>query len=215
MNSQYRQRILKLIEETIHDGEELSKMPWPTNRIEDKEIDEKYSRKNGVWEGKLNTLFTVMKGHLQPWYEGLTDGRTDHQIGTLYALKHAIENDWLTSVENLVVAEAFTDLLEQADYLLEKSFHVAAGTLGRAVLEEHLRKWCGRSGCVPTKKRPTLADFNMELYTKNHITKVTHAHVLAMIAIGNQAAHNEKVTVQEVERLLRDVRGFLQNHPLP
>src|SRR5579871_257497 len=180
MNSQYKQRLLKLIDDTIAVGEELDAM----DRGEDS------ARKSGLWVGKVYTLIHVMGDQIEVWRNGLFNGVTGHQIGTLRAIKYAVENDWLTSVENFVVAEAFNDLLEQADYLLEKSFHVAAGTLGRAVLEEHLRKWCSRVNCFPTKPKPTITDFKTELYKNGRLDKVTQMHVESMAAIGNQAAHN-------------------------
>ena len=56
-------------------------------------------------------------------------------------------------------AEAFESLLEQADYLLSEGYFLAAGVLGRAVLEEHLRKWCDLKAYSPAKQRPTINDF--------------------------------------------------------
>ena len=61
-------------------------------------------------------------------------------MGNLAALRESIDQDALTPVVDLITADAFASLLEQAEELLEKSFSLAAGVLGRAVLEEHLRK---------------------------------------------------------------------------
>ncbi len=70
------------------------------------------------------------------------------RLGTLEGIRAAVEKDLLVDVENLIIADAFADLLAQSNYLLENNYFVAAGVLGRAVLEEHLRKWCERSGCA-------------------------------------------------------------------
>ncbi len=83
------------------------------------------------------------------------------------------------------------------------------------MLEEHLRKWCDRAGCAPSKPSPTLADYNMELYKANHLDKIAMKHVDAMTAIGNDTAHNASTLKREdVDRLLREVRNLLQQHPL-
>src|SRR5438128_7236986 len=46
-------------------------------------------------------------------------------IGTLTAFKEALEQDLLIKIESLVMAQAFGDLLEQADHLFEQGYHLA------------------------------------------------------------------------------------------
>jgi hypothetical protein len=135
--------------------------------------------------------------------------------GTLEGVKHAVENDLLVTVEDLVFAEAFSDLLEQADHLLTGRFWLAAAILGRAVLEEHLRKWCDKEGCTPSIPKPTMSHFYIELQKAGHLNKLEVANVQAMVAAGNEAAHNTgKLTEPDAEKLIRDVRDFLLRHPL-
>jgi hypothetical protein len=136
--------------------------------------------------------------------------------GAVQGMKKAIERGMLVNVEDLVLAETFDDLLEQGDYLLDHGYFLAAGVLGRAVLEEHLRKWCDRSGCAPTISKPTIEHFKTSLYTANHLDKISMKHVEAMAAIGNDAAHaNAGLKADDVERLLHDVRAFLTSNRLP
>ena len=130
------------------------------------------------------------------------------------ALHQAMVDDLLFKVEDLVLAEAFSDLLEQADHLLASGYFLAAGVLGRAVLEEHLRKWCARKACTPTKPKPTLNDYTASLYKLNYLNKIELKHVEAMSAIGNESAHNSPTLKREdVERLIRDVSDFVAKHP--
>lgn len=136
-------------------------------------------------------------------------------LGTLQGIRTVVENDLLVTVEDLIFAEAFADLLEQAEHLLEGGYFLAAGVLGRAVLEEHLRKWCDHAGCVPAGAKPTLSSFQVELQKAGHLTKLEVAHVSAMASTGNTAAHNlPGLTHAAVERLIRDVGDFLVRHPL-
>lgn len=135
-------------------------------------------------------------------------------VGTLTAIRRAVESDLLLSVEDLVFADAFGSLLEQADYLFAGGYSLAAGVLGRAVLEEHLRRLCQKHGCLPTKLKPTLADFRIALSQSGQINNIERAHLEAMTAIGNAAAHNMPIhSAADTERMLSDVREFLLRHP--
>ena len=136
--------------------------------------------------------------------------------GWLEGTKHAVECGLLRTAESVILAEAYGDLLEQAKELLDKGYFLAAGVLGRAVLESHLRKWCEHEQCLPTKDKPMLGDFKTALRAKQLITKTVQAHIEAMAAVGNDAAHAKPELKQhEVERLLNDLTAFLATHPLP
>jgi hypothetical protein len=139
----------------------------------------------------------------------------ERMIGTLGAIADALKYGLLTSVEDIVRAEAFDSLLSQADYLLSEGYFLAAGVLGRAVLEEHLRKWCDLKSCAPAKPKPTLNDFKDCLYKAKEINVTQMKHLESLGAVGNDAAHNvPSLKVSDVERLLRDVRDVLLRHPL-
>ena len=136
-------------------------------------------------------------------------------LGTLEGILNSISKGMLITVEDLIIAEAFDDILEQGEYLFQQGYLLAAGVLGRAVLEEHLRKWCGRTGCMPQKAKPTLDDYKSALYSIQAMDKVTMKHVEAMAAVGNDAAHAKQVQKEDIERFITDVRQFLVRHPLP
>lgn len=135
-------------------------------------------------------------------------------LGQLESLRHALAGDALTPVEDLIVADAFGSLLEQAEELRDKNYDRAAGTLGRAVLEEHLRKLCERHNCLPTG-RPTINDLNQSLYKGQHLDKLAMQSVTAMATIGNDCAHVKPITPADVAKFLRDVGEFLERNPLP
>ncbi len=135
-------------------------------------------------------------------------------LGRLRGLRDAIRHDLLIRVEDLVSADAFASLLEQADELLSKDYVLAAGVLGRAVLEEHLRKLCERHDCLPVN-RPTINDLNQSLYKSGQLDKLGMQTVTAMATIGNDCAHNTtQHTAKDVGKFLSDVRDFLIRHPL-
>lgn len=170
------------------------------------------------WSSRCAHLAVLLEGYAEPWAAVLKaqiSGSQDMRrlIGALEAIRIQLDAGLLVSMQDLITADIFDDLLEQAVHLHENGFFLAAGVLGRAVLEEHLQSWCARADCTPEKPRPTINDYNTALYKDHRLDKITMKHVDALAAIGNDAAHNEHdLTADSVERLLREVREFLVKH---
>jgi hypothetical protein len=137
-------------------------------------------------------------------------------LGTLQSLREAVKDELLQRLEDLVAADAFANLLEQADELLRKDYVLASGVLCRAVLEEHLRLLCTRHDCLPFD-RPTINDLNQALCKETHLNKLAMQSVTLMATAGNHCAHNLQppLSREEVENLLRGVRNFLVRHAVP
>ena len=172
------------------------------------------------WRAVCLNLMRMLGRFAEPWKDAFekkhnTAEHATEMMGMLIGIKDAVERDLLITVEDLVFAEAFSDLLSQGEYLLSEGYYLAAGVLGRAVLEEQLRKWCQHATCFPSKARPTMSDFYTELQKASKLNKIEIEHVKSLAAVGNAAAHNESTLKKEdVERLIRDVRDFLVRHPL-
>jgi DNA-binding MarR family transcriptional regulator len=81
---------------------------------------------------------------------------------------------------------------------------LAAGVVFRAVLEERLRRLCEQHSITLGKTKPTLNDYNSELYKSSVYDKITFKEVDTLIAIGNDAAHNNPTLVIERISLMRD-----------
>lgn len=216
MQSAVKKRLSGLVAELILEGREVSDA-YDVNRRRDGAEGSafEYSRKSSKWDSRCRTLLNTLGERARIWNRALLETHViPERVGVLEAIKDAIDNDWLVTVEDLVYAEAFSDLLEQAEHLFAEGYFLAAGVLGRAVLEEHLRKWCEHAHCIPAKTKPTMADCKAALYKHNHINKIEQAQVEAMAAVGNEAAHNTPgLKKEDVGRLLRDVRDFLARHP--
>jgi hypothetical protein len=154
----------------------------------------------------------------EPWNDAF-DGNNSasngsRMLGTLEAIDHAISGGLLLSVEDIVRAESFNSLLDQADFLDAQGFFLAAGVLARAVLEEHLRAWAANSSLPISKSKPTLNDFKDALYKDKKFSLSVAKHIEAMAAVGNDAAHNKpELTKDAVTRMLRDVREFIGKYP--
>lgn len=138
-------------------------------------------------------------------------------LATLGAVQFALDEGLLTKYEDLVTAEIFSDLFDQADYLLEKNYYLAAGVIYRAVLEERSRKMCERHNCLPSKSSPTINDYNVALYKTSPPTydKGVMQHITSLATVGNDAAHNNSaLKVEDVRRLQTGLRDFLGSSPI-
>lgn len=132
--------------------------------------------------------------------------------GTIIAIKHELENNHLQVFDEIVRGETLTDLLEQAEYLLEKGYYLAAGVIGRAVLEEHLKELCKLLNLETKKNKPTINDYNIALYKAEHYIKTRMKEIDTLASIGNDAAHNkEDLTKEDVKKLISEIPGILDS----
>jgi hypothetical protein len=169
------------------------------------------------WLAGCRNLLRMLGTYASPWSDCFEESaeyynafRARTMFSTLQAIKEAITNQLLIDIKQIVIAETFNNLLEQAEYLSSERYFLAAGVLARAILEENLREWCINTNCLPLKDKPTLSDYNVTLYKSSKYNISVMKHVESMIAIGNNAAHNKlDLCSGDVERLLRDVKEFL------
>lgn len=212
------ERISKFVSRLIADGEAILGTEW--QKIDDLigGTGERFVdlQKFKQWRASCNLLVSLMGDLSDPWKEylsGDSGNRSENAIsmqGALKAIRAAIDDDLLVSFEDLVFAEAFSNLLDQAEYLFDQGYFLASGVILRAVLEERLRRLCDRHSSMPTKVRPTISDFNMALYKAKVYNKLIFKNVDDMAAIGNAAAHNDPdLKRDDVERMKRDLPDFL------
>lgn len=213
------ERIAHLVEKLIQDGEDLCKSPWDNNQFKHIGIVMQFVDLEGFkkWIGSFHLLLSLL-GHLgKPWQDIYESSKEANRLenalsvlGSLKSIRDSLDDGLLVGFEDIVYAEAFSDLMEQAEHLYEQGYFLASGVLLRAILEERLKKLRQRNGCLPGKARPTINDYNQNLYAGKVYDKITFKHVDSMAAVGNAAAHNDpQLNKQEVKRLLRDLSAFL------
>lgn len=174
------------------------------------------------WLPGCRNLLRMLGPYAEPWSEAFVQSadfyeysRAEQMQGTLQAIKEAIGHNLLLDTEDLILADTFNNLLGQAEYLCKEGYFLAAGVLGRAVLEEHLRKWAQHAKCLPSAPKPTINSYTKGLYSNKQFTVTVLKHIEAIASIGNDAAHNKStLTKEDVNRLLRDLREFLLRHSL-
>jgi hypothetical protein len=134
-------------------------------------------------------------------------------VGTLVALRRAVDAGLLVSLERRVRANIYDDFLVQAGELVAGGYHVAAVVLGGGVLEDHLCKLCtGRA--LTWKGNGSLAKYNDLLRDKLY-DQATWRRIQAIADVRNDAAHGNgaKVKQEDVADALRYISRFLADYP--
>lgn len=143
-------------------------------------------------------------------------------VGVLRALRADVAADRLRSFEELVHADVFADLLAQSTYLNDAKFSRAAAVLAGGVLEEHLRKLCGKHN-VPTigndgKPRKASA-LNADLYSHGNVySNAERAEIEGWQNRRNSAAHGEadfdtRHDAADIRRMIDGVRSVIVKYP--
>ena len=216
MDQLQKQRFLGIVDRLIDEADSVLESQFESHYVgRPKYVDPQKFHK---WWGKIKSLGHQLGLAAKPWEE-LFLSKPDNSLvyvkvilGTLEAIKHEIENDYLQDISKIIKAETFADLLEQARHLYDNGYYLAACVIARAVLEEHLRATCVCLDCIPDKRRPTISDYNQALYKIRHYSKIKMKHIDMLASIGNAAAHNEKeIDRSEVERMLKDLPELIDS----
>lgn len=139
-------------------------------------------------------------------------------LGVLRALAEDVRLGWMSSVEELLHADTFSDFLEMASELNEKGYKDGAAVIAGSVLEAHIRQLCHRQAIdtelangAPKKADVMNADLaRAEVYSKNQQKQIT-----AWLGIRNSAAHGkyEEYQASDVTSLILMIRSFIGHYP--
>jgi len=210
----FREQILLTNANLIEQGKELIKNCWQDRHgMQRVNIEPLY-----LWLGNISSFKYQLGNSGKPWLEVLNstdqyDNSAIHVkklLDTLSSIKSEIENNHLASFNQIVQSETLIDLLEQAEHLLSKNYFLAAGVIGRAILEQSLRDSCKANNINIEKDKPTLNDFNIGLYKSEVYNKSKMKLIDSLISIGNDAAHNiEGLTKRDVKRLILELPSII------
>ncbi len=142
---------------------------------------------------------------------------SERALAILSAIRSELAGGWLFDIKGLVAAELFSDLLDQAEHLLEQGYKDAAAVMVGSVLEEHLRQLCVRHNVdvYDLKDGKTVARkadrLNSELARVAVYSALDSKQVTAWLGLRNDAAHGhyERYTKEQVQNLMRGVIEFM------
>lgn len=138
-------------------------------------------------------------------------------LGILEALLAAVSADHLTSIEQLIHAEMFSDFIEMAQHLQDEGYKDSATVIAGSALEGHLRRLCTFFG-VATEvtyshgvKAKKADGMNSDLAKAGAYTKLDQKNVTAWLGLRNHAAHGEydKYSAEQAGLMLAGVRDFM------
>ena len=137
-------------------------------------------------------------------------------LGVLRALRADYAAGYLSTVEELIHADLFSDFLEMAEHLINQGYKDPAAVLVGSVLEEHLRKLCAKNAFPVSvganfKKADSL---NVDLAGAGVYSKLDQKSVTAWLDLRNKAAHGHytEYTRDQVQLMLDSVRNFIARH---
>ena len=133
--------------------------------------------------------------------------------GVLEAARADYLQGFMTDHRLLISAEVFSDLLVQAEVLLDHDYKDAAAVIIRAVLEDGARKLC-EAHKIEVGKRDTIQQLNEKLYKEHAYTALVHKEIIAKAEIGNCAAHGrfDQYKKDDVAAFLEFVLRFLAQY---
>lgn len=137
---------------------------------------------------------------------------TDHLAlrGILQAAADDYKQGYVADNALLVSAEVFSDLLVQAEILLESDYEVAAAVIIRAVLEDGLRRLAVGRG-ISVGERDGIGRLNDSLYRAQVYSLLKQKEITAKAQVGNDAAHGrfDAYSKQDVKDFMAYVERFL------
>jgi len=214
--------ITNICDECIKEGELLLNTKWLDDNMGGFQVmnPKAYVDLEGYkkWNSNCNVLINMLGDLSRPWSELFTGTKANlltnvsSMLGALRSIKESIAKGYLITIEDLVFAEAFSNLIDQAEYLFDQNYLLAAGVLGRAVLEEKLRALCSHQAIEIAKSKPTLADFNGELYKAKFYNLIEFKNIDHLISIGNNAAHNKPFEKEDIVKLMAGVKAILSKY---
>ena len=139
-------------------------------------------------------------------------------IGTLISLRDDYANDFLSGFNEMVDAELFSDILEQAESLLSQGYFRASAVVAGVALESHLRKLAEKNSIPITTddgKYIKADSLNGALLKNNIIDKTMHKSVTGWLGLRNDAAHPDSKEINDglIEPMIAGIRVFIQQYP--
>ena len=138
--------------------------------------------------------------------------------GALKSLREEYANDFLGGFNEMLDAEIFTDILEQAEYLLSQDYVIASAVIAGVALESHLIKLAEKNLIAITKDDGGYinAEFlNGELRKKEIIDKTINKSITGWLGLRNDAAHpgTKKQNDGLIEPMIAGIKIFIQQYP--
>ena len=142
--------------------------------------------------------------------DGARIRHVERGLGVLQAALEDVKEGHLETLQEMAVAEVFSDFLDQADHLLQNGYSAPAASLTGAVLEKGLRALATRKG-IAVRARDNLSSLNNKIGDKGVYNRLRQKQVAFWIDVRNAADHGnfDDFTDRDVSDLIKGVQSFL------
>jgi hypothetical protein len=142
----------------------------------------------------------------------------DQLSEVLKSLKHDYSNNFLNSFNEMIDADIFTDILEQAEYLLSQSYFRASAVVAGVALESHLRKLAEKNQIPITSddgKYVKADSLNGNLLKSQIIDKTMNKSITGWLGLRNDAAHPDAKQGDEgmIKLMIDGIKLFIEKYP--
>ena len=142
----------------------------------------------------------------------------DQLSEVLKSLKHDYSNNFLNSFNEMIDADIFTDILEQAEYLLSQSYFRASAVVAGVALESHLRKLAEKNQIPITSddgKYVKADSLNGYLLKSQIIDKTMNKSITSWLGLRNDAAHPDAKQGDEgmIKLMIYGIKLFIEKYP--
>ena len=140
-------------------------------------------------------------------------GSVDAGMGILRAVLEDIDQGFIETVRQLIAAELFSNLFEQAAHLLENSYNAPAASLAGAALENGLRSIAHQSG-IKVREKEDLSTLNKKLADKEVYNRLVQRKVQVWTDVRNLADHGkfDEFSEDDVRNLIEGAQSFLADY---
>ncbi len=138
--------------------------------------------------------------------------------GILNSLRDDYANDFLNSFNEIIDADIFTDILEQAEYLLSLGYFRPSAVVAGVALESHLRKLAEKNQIPITSdngKYVKADSLNGDLLKNQVIDKTMNKSITSWLGLRNDAAHPDANQINErmIDPMIAGIKVFIEKHP--
>jgi len=231
------QRVILKLEKLIEDGKHLlttiePRCLFPERNKKGKAAGEEYADPFLHLKFITSSLYFVSTtiGEDNAFYKaifssqyGLVEESIKRQVALLEALHSELSDMWYWSAQGLASAEMFSNMLEEAQHLLDKGFTLPATVLGGCVIETHIKNLCKKNsiktdikkenGDTTPKKTSAL---NQELYSIGVYNLNNSKEVTNYLGLRNSAAHGKsnEIDKEQVALMLQGISAFVNRNPI-
>ncbi len=137
--------------------------------------------------------------------------------GILKSLREEYASDYLRGIEELIDADLFADIVDQAEYLQQQGYVRASVVVVGVALESHLRKLAQKHSIPITNEGSYVKaeSLNSELYKAEAYDKTFNKMITSWLGLRNDAAHPDSNDLNDglIEPMIMGVRNFIEKYP--